>query len=240
MLNVVDVASRIYCILGDIFFPKKCVCCGKYGDYLCYGCVSEIVKIRTPICHYCGRISANGMVCKKCKKRESIYFHSLIVAADYHSLPVKKMIHNLKYSGLIDLSSYCGELVFESLNNVIKDNSYIVTSVPLYWKRERKRGFNQSKLIAQYVAKLLQFPYFDLIKKICDTKNQVGLNKSERVNNLISSFEICDINLVKGKNIVLIDDVVTTGSTLNECSKMLIKSGAKRVIVAVVAKNITF
>jgi len=110
-------------------------------------------------------------------------------------------------------------------------------SVPLHQKRLNLRGFNQSELIAKYVAKKLGLAYVDCIKRIRDTKPQVTLKRGERRENVLDSFE-CNSSEIEDKKIVLIDDVSTTGATLSECAKALKARGAKKIIAAVVARNI--
>lgn len=232
------VRSIFFDCLLNLFFPKKCVCCGKYNHFLCFECASAIQKVRTLTCLYCGKISKSAAVCVNCKKSKNIYFSSALIAANYNSKPVKEIIHNLKYCGLTDLANMCGELVKDSLSRIEIYGDYLITYVPLHWKKERKRGYNQSKLIAQYVAKELNIPFCDLLEKTVDTKNQVGLKKVDRLTNIVGAFKILNKNLVNGKKVIIIDDVITTGSTLNECAKILKENGAKKIIVAVVAKNV--
>lgn len=222
--------------LLDIFFPKRCICCRKFGAYLCFDCAKEIEYIKTDTCPECGKISHGAKYCQNCKARAKTQLSGLIIAANYHCPPVKEMIHNLKYCGLIELSELLGEILCQKLVSIdLKD--YIIVPVPLYRKRQNQRGFNQSALIAKYVTQKLGIEYADCLKRLRDTKPQVELKRGERQKNVLDSF-VCKSTIVERRNILLIDDVATTGATLSECAKALKIGGAKKIIAAVVARNV--
>ena len=106
-----DLSALISAKLLDIFFPKRCLCCQKYGQLLCADCARQIEYIKTDICPECGKISSGGDYCRNCRAKLKTKLSSIIVAANYHSRPVKEMIHNLKYGGLVELSEYLGEIL---------------------------------------------------------------------------------------------------------------------------------
>lgn len=146
------------------------------------------------------------------------------------------MIHHLKYSGYIELSDILGELLAEAISKQNYQN-IIVVPVPLARKKEAQRGFNQSELLARYVSKKLGFRGGLALLKKKDTKPQMKLLRKDRLINLRGAFTIADKSLIFGKKVLLIDDVMTTNATLNECAKVLKESGAREVWGAVIAKG---
>jgi len=223
--------------LLDIFFPRKCVGCGSEGACLCYECAGKIEKIQTPTCPECGRINKFGEFCKNCKKRLDLSLDGLIVAAIYDKGPTKEMIHELKYGGLTELAPMLGELIVERISNHLPPGHLVVVPVPLHKKREGKRGFNQSELIARYLSEPLGFSGSLALERVKNTDPQVSLSGEKRRKNLIGAFRVVDPEMVLDSTILLIDDVATTLSTLNECAKVLKGAGAKKVWGAVVARG---
>lgn len=232
--------KNISAFFFDIFFPPRCLNCGKYGEILCFDCAGKIVEIKTATCPDCGRISALGRYCNACSKRLSDRsLCGILVAARYDEGPTKEMIHRLKYSGVISQSEHLAELISSQIAaRFSKFSNYIIVPVPLHKSRKNSRGFNQSELIARHISAKLDLPGGDALVRTLKTKNQVGLPRSKRLTNLIGAFSCVDTRLVKGKKIFLIDDVATTGATLNECAKVLKAAGAKEIWGAVIARNI--
>jgi ComF family protein len=223
--------------LLDIFFPKFCVGCGKYDNYVCEKCVKEIEIMRTATCPDCGKISPLGKFCPNCKKKLGLVLSGIIVAANYESGPTREMIHHLKYSGFNELSELLGELIVQRLSFESLSDDVILVPVPLHINKQTKRGFNQSELIAQYVSNRTKIPFKNALLRIRQTESQVGLSGDERRSNLEGAFQCNKKSSVAGKTIFLVDDVTTTYSTLNECAKELKSSGAKKVYGLVVAKG---
>lgn len=219
----------------DIFYPEKCISCGKYGNHLCFGCASKIEKIATSTCPECGKIIKFGSYCPDCKKNLGLMINGIMSAAIYDAGPTKEIIHHLKYSGFVDLAGILGELMVERLLHEAMPNNCVIVPVPLSLKRVAERGFNQSELIGKYVSNKLRIPGCDALSRIKDQKPQATLKRNERLSNLIGVFRVEDDEFVHGKNVLLIDDVATTGTTLNECAKVLRAAGAKKVYGVVVA-----
>jgi ComF family protein len=112
----------------------------------------------------------------------------------------------------------------------------IIINIPMYKKKEIQRGYNQSALIACEAARLLEKPYYkDILEKTIDTSPQSELNRAKRLNNIRNAFTIANTEKIINKKILIIDDIITTGATVDECSKVLKKAGAKEVIVSVIA-----
>lgn len=230
--------QKIYVNCLDILFPEKCVVCGVYGSLCCYNCVDKIEKIATPTCPECGKISKMSQYCPSCKSRIKPYLYSVSIACNYHSDVIKVIIHDLKYSGITALSQICGELIYQRIKDISSKRELVIVPVPLYKYRQNIRGFNQSEMIARYLSKRLnQTGGSALIKKV-NTAAQARLSRQKRLSNLEGAFECVDKALVFGKDVLLVDDVMTTGATLNECAKTLKMAGAKKVYGAVIARNV--
>ena len=223
----------------DILFPKMCVECGKYGDDVCFACVKKIEKVKVSTCFYCGKISKDGKICAVCKKNNETKIDSIITSAIYDEGPTKEMVHYLKYCGYSDLSCELGELIVERLKytNYIRTKNLLVVPVPMHKNREIKRGYNHAELLARYVSKQLDLHGGVALEKVAKRPQQMGLRRDKRMVNLKDSIDCIDCELVLGREILLIDDVATTGATLNECARALKVAGAKRVYAVEVARG---
>ncbi len=149
-----------------------------------------------------------------------------------------KAIHLFKYGSKILLGESLGPLLARFAETRILDTGHLLTMpVPLHPRRLRERGFNQSLVLARHVAGHLQTELdFLSLRRIKYTLPQTGLGKKDRQKNVRQAFGVTDHEAIKGKTILLVDDVSTTGNTLNECAKVLRKSGCKRVLCLVLAR----
>lgn len=224
-------------IILDILFPRICVNCSKEGKYVCDKC-SLFVSEAMPVCPVCYNSSFSGETHQDCIKKYSL--DGLVSMWDYEAL-VRRLIHNVKYGGLIHIIDECVESSFKLIARDINrfysflsflssDNTYI-TYVPMYIKRKKRRGFNQAEIIAKELAKKANpRPVLgQLLEKVVDTKDQAGLNKEERLENVKGSFKSCVKPGLTQREILLVDDVFTTGATMRECCKVLKQSGVKKV-----------
>jgi ComF family protein len=238
MAKGVKKMNKILRYFLDIFYPNRCVGCGAHGHLLCFPCVEKIEMIKTNLCQECGKISQNGKYCQNCKARLATNLRGVIVATHYGEGPIKELVHHLKYNGLIELSEIAGELMANKLIsiNLRSLDKFILVPVPLHKKRQKERGFNQSLLIADYMAKRLGILVADLLVRNVETRTQVGLSKKERVKNIANAFSIKTTDIPE--KVLLVDDVVTTGSTLVECAKVLSAAGVKEIWAIVLARNI--
>lgn len=198
----------------------------------------EIEFFITPTCAKCGKITQFGQYCSACKQKIETNLAGLIVAASYDAGPVKEMIHHLKYSGFSEFVDLLVELIYQRLLNKLPKGNIEVVPVPLHRSRESMRGFNQAELIARQLSKKLNLTGGNFLRRTKNTEPQVTLSGQKRRENLINSFICEEPKEVEGKTILLIDDVTTTGTTLNECARVLKDAGAKSVWGVVVAKRI--
>jgi ComF family protein len=239
MPNTRSGTNLIYTFLLDIFFPPKCLNCGKYGEIVCFDCAKEISLIQTLTCPECGRVSQNGKYCQSCKSaHKNIALKGIVIGAHYDSGPLKEMIHHFKYSGYLSLSEQLAEIICSRLTNINGLKNFVVVPVPLHLSRKNRRGYNQSELLARYISAHFDMPGGDALVRMRDTKPQIGLPRAKRLENLEDAFSCQDTELITDRKILLIDDVTTTGATLNECAKALKNAGAKEIWGAVVARNI--
>lgn len=201
-------------ILQELLFPRFCVGCGRIFTFLCTNCYEDIDFFTLPLS----------------VKLEPNYLNNLLACANYSS-PISNLIKELKYNKIKGLSQVCAHIMYYSMNIPGTD---FITSVPLHPKRQQERGFNQAQEIAMELSLLLNIPYVETLKRTRHTINQASLHdKEKRLVNLKNIFELnknVSLQLMKNKSIIIIDDVTTTGTTLNECAKVLKQSGAKTVI----------
>lgn len=209
----------------DLIFPDRCVNCGAVGVYFCSDCQTKITEIDRQICPYCKREAIFGKTHPLCLPR---YGLDGLASGFYHQGPIKKAIHLLKYRLITNLQESLSEKLMVSLKNQeVSFKGLTVVPVPLFPLRERKRGFNQAKVIAEPLASNLDLELnTKLLARVKNTATQVKLTEKERQENLKNAFEAVGI---VPKKIVLVDDVFTTGATLFNAAAVLKKAGADEV-----------
>ncbi len=211
----------------DILFPSSCFVCGKKGSELCLECIND----------------AQG------SERECARW--IYPVYEYRYPPIKKAIHLLKYKNKKGLATLFAQLLYPKILEELSElslmenfNSPILISIPLSQQRYRERGYNQSELICRELIKLDNNTNFELKEKVLikikDTKHQAHIkNRNERLQNLHGSFKInkeaLDKDIIKKRNIILIDDIITTGATFAEAKKTLKKGGANKIIAFAIA-----
>ena len=217
-------------ILMDILFPKLCLNCQKEGSYLCKDCFSLIDILECQFCPACQKRVADGRTCPKCSQKTKL--DGLYFASSYQDKLIKKLISKFKDKPFIkDLSETLSLLIiahFHRLDNFQSLEKSVFTSVPLHKKQLKKRGFNQSKEIAKELSKTLEIPFVDALVKTLPLQQGKSLE---------GTFLCKDIKKIQDKKVFLVDDVFITGVTMNECAKILKKSGAKEVWGIAVARE---
>jgi competence protein ComFC len=220
----------------DLLFPKICYGCGSVGNYLCDKCLKKIYINWMQRCHVCGKECNLGMVHKDCA--DYSFLDGLIFITLYDDF-IERMILDVKYKFNFSILNDIGRIMGKFLKFYNLPGNYILTSVPLHKKKKNYRGFNQAEILAVEISKNIGKNYEELITRSRYTHTQVGFSKKEREQNLKNAFEINPIKMDKIKScesILIIDDVFTTGSTLNECAKILKNIGVKKVYGFVFAK----
>lgn len=224
--------------LWDLLFPAYCQGCGTEGSYLCLSCQTKLIP-PTDRCWVCAKPSWSGRIHPECAHSRT-YLDGLLVAADYHAPSIKNLIWHLKYNSahtIVPTLSLILTDFFLSRDLTDYFASAAVVAVPLHRKRLRQRGFNHAELLAQNFAKNLGYPFLPILQKIKNTQTQVDLERSQRLTNLAGSFAAAPTPALGERKIILVDDVATTGATLNECAKLLKAQQAAEVWGLVVARN---
>ena len=192
-------------------------------------------------CPICGKSVKNYGLCEDCldliKKNPNYYYDidgldDLLVSSTYSGI-MRKLIIDFKFKGKLSYGEIISEIMIEKLlqNNLEEE---VITFVPMYKSRERERGYNQSKILAENIAKKLDLKCIDVFSKIKDTKFQVGLKKNQREINLKDAFKVTKVP----EKIIIVDDVITTGTTISELVKIAKKSGIKKVTALIAATEI--
>lgn len=229
----------------DLIYPSKTICymCGgglkkDTGYSLCYNCYSNLPFISEHHCAKCGiplRMIEEGPTCRQCAN-SNYYFDRAMSIVKYEK-DVKTLIYKLKYSNHTYLATTIGYIMADRLKQE-RLKIDIIVPVPLYKNKEKERGFNQSTLISKYIAKKAGVPLnVDSCARIRNTKVMYNLTKRERLKNVEGAFKVIKQGTIVDKDILLVDDIFTTGSTVNSCSKELINSGAKSVTVLTFARD---
>lgn len=210
--------------LLSLFFPKFCVGCNKLGSYLCDECFSKVELYKTPFCSECGRAAVHGLTHPTCLKRDSLYG---VVCFFQYEDPLKKLIHRIKYRFSSDLVEVVEKLLGKTKFPVVL-KGYDLIPLPLNKARENWRGFNQAEIIAKKLAKEYGLTLIsEKLVRRSFAKPQAGLLLEERKRNLKNAFEATDS--FEGRNVIVFDDVWTSGTTLKEAGKTLKKAGANKV-----------
>ncbi len=233
--------------LLDLVFPKRCVQCKKMGDYLCSNCFAFLSFDVKNLCLVCQRPSIDGLTHPGCRGKYNI--DGCFSAVPYNKT-IKKLIYNFKYKPyLSSLNKFLGDLLHESLlqneslNRVLKSSTaWIFVPIPLHPSKFRKRGYNHSEILAKELGKKFNIEVLNLLERVKDTKSQYGLKLPDRKKNIQGAFEINSSFIIhhlsfKNTSVFLVDDIVTTGSTLLEASNTLKRNGAKRVYGVTLARD---
>ncbi|MBE5756639.1 MAG: ComF family protein [Clostridiales bacterium] len=214
-----------------------CEVCGKElfkKEHFCKECFENLPFLEDKICNHCGRkVNVSTNYCLSCKNKQTDI--DLARSVFDYSDAVRLLIHKLKYSG----KRYLARIFAPYLANVYWKNYFNVDAivyVPMFRKDQRKRGFNQSKLLAEELSKLINVPVLEeVIVKTKRTSKQVGLKRKERKVNLKGSFKLTSKKEIIDKSILIVDDVMTTGATVERIAELLKSSGAKTVKALTVA-----
>jgi competence protein ComFC len=215
--------------LVDWLFPKQCIGCGEIGAYICAICVNYLVPVKNQICPECCKPSGWGRTHPKCQNQRGMA--GLTGVIEYRGLG-KKLVKTYKYKYVKSLTEDLVEIMI-SLGDWegIANDKWLVAAVPLHKKRENWRGFNQADKLAEGIAKANGWEKVRgvLVRK-CYTKPQMSLSRKERGSNLAGAFGPGEnINNIEQRQVLLVDDVWTTGTTMRECAKVLRNWGVKRV-----------
>ncbi len=227
----------------DFVFPQNCISCdaeiSEEGDHcLCAPCRADIGFIRPPYCFECGvpadlsyAYPHEEFVCGVC--RQDPYQFDQARSLGFYDTVLRTTIHHFKYRkqmGVLPEVDLLLEKYFAQNPGFCQ--GFMVSPIPLHFNKMKERGFDQAFLIARQVARVLKLPLAGgLLRRIKATSSQATLTRAERARNIKGAFEVSRPDLLAGKNILLVDDVFTTGATVNEAAKILKKEGAAKVYV---------
>jgi ComF family protein len=251
--GVNGVATALFATL----FPADCRLCGSPLRNIsrlpvCNECLSAMRPVAGALCSVCGerldgpyRLSSEtgDALCGLCRRLEPPF----VKAAAYGSYEggLRELIHLLKYDQVRPAANVLGRMLAEAISDLqplFSDQPVLVVPVPLYSRRFRQRGFNQAELIARAALKLLSGTSLqlrsDLMQRTRETRSQIGLSRHQRRENMRSAFAVAQRLAVEAHEVLLVDDVFTTGTTVSECARVLRRAGASKVYVATVARTL--
>jgi len=242
MADILTKSSSVFKTILDVILPPVCYVCGKActGTYgLCDNCAALIHHILPPYCKHCGkRVIKNTETCGTCGFEVSYLDRSWSCCR--YETTIKHCIHLFKYSGYIGLVDIFSDLMMNFLRkNNIGPSIELIVPVPVYATKRRERGYNPSEVLARALSKKLSKPLdYKNLKKVKWTESQSELDKKRRLNNIKGAFLTVDRNVFSGRNILIVDDVFTTGATLNECAKVLKEINVKKVFSLTLARGV--
>ncbi|MEK7081374.1 MAG: phosphoribosyltransferase family protein [Patescibacteria group bacterium] len=216
------ISKDIWRKIIDFIFPKRCLGCGKNEEILCFSCLNGIPKA--------------GWAGDK-----------IHPALDYRDDKLKKALWLFKYGGYASFADIFGEIIYDKILEEIADmkifagdGKFIVIPIPLSPAKLKKRGFNQSELMARKICELGGEGLFvlrnDILIKVKETESQMSIRQKEkRLRNLVGAFAVKNGADLRGGNVIIIDDIITTGATINEATRVLKEAGAREVIAFTVA-----
>lgn len=230
----------------ELIYPRKCVFCGRTVpmksyrgimqgrsyDFLCEKCKVHIEEkyIEEPYCFKCGKQLDNMTqeCCDDCKKRTHIYDRGL-AAFKYHD-DIKESVYRFKYKDCKFYGDFYGEQMAEKYRDIIiKWQPDVIVPVPIHRSRMRKRGYNQAELIAGALSEKLNLPAdTNVLFRKKKTEPQKNLEKDIRIKNVENAFKVTK-NVVRYNKIILVDDIYTTGATVNACAQVLKRAGVQKV-----------
>lgn len=230
--------------LVSLFYPAFCAVCREAidpGETLCASCNEKAPRIRPPYCAKCSQPFAGeitgSFTCANCADRK-LHFQAAVSAYRSRGV-VREVIHGFKYNRQIYLRHLLGRWLAESLADprLAGRRFDLIVPVPLHAARRRERGFNQAELLAAALHRSSGLPMKNVLQRTRYTTTQTQFDRSERMENLRGAFRLRRRDNVQDLRVLLVDDVLTTGSTLSECASVLRKAGAVSVHAATVARG---
>ncbi len=211
--------NSLFLWILEVLFPRRCFFCGKslrQEEIICAECENN-PQIQPKLYQ------------KWLNKKEK---NAVLSVAPYlYEGELRRAIHALKFYGRKDLAFFFGKQMAWTVNHVLPSEAAdVITCVPMSSKKKRERGYNQAELLAQSVSRELKIPYYPLLEKFRKNESQHNLNMEERKENVQGVYRIYDAKRTIGKHVLLVDDVVTTGSTCAECAQVLLEAGAVKVV----------
>lgn len=223
----------------DVVFPPVCARCGRAGWILCPNCSATLPQTPSAICDRCGRIDETAdslrqnSLCRECRAHPSPLVQ--MRAPLRYQEPTSTLIHRYKYEGYFALAGPLAQFLIAGWP-VWKQPPDLILPIPLHPRRRRRRGYNQSELLARPLAQAMSIPVdASALRRTRHTPPQVGLGPAERHDNVRGAFA-ADAAVALGRNILLVDDVLTTGATMSAAAEALLAAGAASVAAYCLAR----
>jgi ComF family protein len=231
-------------------FPSDCrLCTAPLTNIsrlpVCPRCLLAIAPLSGSTCEICGEglgsnLQGNNQVCPACQESRPHFVKAAAYGA--YDGELRELIHLLKYEQVTPAAGVLGRMLAEAIQKLsVNADSIVIVPVPLHRSKRRERGFNQAELIARAALKnygLMCELGANVLERTRPTVSQIGLTRPQRVENIRGAFRVRHLNRVAGRSVLLVDDVLTTGTTATECARILLKAGAKKVWVATVARTL--
>jgi competence protein ComFC len=228
--------------LGDLFFPRHCAGCAVAirTGWLCRECSDLLIEVAPPRCETCSRPYSGALesfVCSNCRGK-AFHFRYAVAVMQSRGV-VRQLIHRFKYGGETWLAGLLGEILRQGLRDarLVNEPFDAVVPVPLHALRRREREFNQAEVLARDLARGQRWEFCDALQRTRYTVTQTHFDRRRRMKNLRHAFRVRRNATVEGKRLLLVDDVLTTGSTLDECARMLLGAGAQAIYALTVARG---
>lgn len=222
----------------SFFLPRTCFCCGadlKTKHILCSDCLNKVENVKGLICARCGMpLNSGGHYCYNCRgSKAAKYKCSFIRSALKFNEPTRALVHAFKYEKYLNIAPFFAEVMYRTYrkNPEFREAEFLVP-VPIHKKRQRKRGFNQAEVLAKHLSKICGIPVLNALVRTKNTASQTKLTRQERKENILDAFALVEgtEGKIKKRAFILIDDVCTTGATLEECARVLKAAGAREVL----------
>jgi ComF family protein len=259
--GAVVVAQGLFAAL----FPSNCRLCGAPLENIsrlpvCRSCLLAMAPISGETCDVCGDtlgliqnwdaplladVATSGDLpareCLSCQEQKP-YFAKAVAYGSYDG-GLRELVHLLKYDRVEPAAGKLGSMLCEAISKLnLGTDPFLVVPVPLHISKRHERGFNQAEMIARKALRCAHFNNLELgsgiLERARPTASQIGLTRPQRAENLRGAFRVAHLSRVKGRDILLVDDVLTTGTTASECARVLLKAGARKVLVATVARTL--
>jgi len=220
-------------LLVSIFFPRRCPICDEvipYGGKICEACATKVIYIKEPACKKCGKQLENERqeYCGDCGRKGHSFEQGKAVFS--YQKDMKRSMYRFKYSGRREYADFFAEEAAKRYGTWMRRHGVeAIVPVPMYAAKKRSRGYNQAEVFAQTLGRECDIPVEKkLVARIKNTLPQKSLNDKQRKDNLKGAFQV-RTNIVKYSKILLVDDIYTTGATIDAIAELLKKSGAKEV-----------
>ncbi len=214
-------------LIISLFAPHHCIGCGDEGKLLCEPCQQSFTPVASR-CYACKRLSRGGRTCDACRRNSKVF--AVYVVTRYEGV-ASTLIGALKFRG----ARSAVDIIASQMASFLPSEEYVVVHLPTASSRIRQRGFDQSRLIAERLAYRLSLPYCAVLGRSTQHR-QVGAARTQRLEQLRQSFYVRDVRSIQGKRVLLVDDVLTTGASVEAAARQLRAAGARRVDVVVFAR----